>query len=130
MNTIQNTHYLASDKFIGKIIKIENKYSEVNLKTTEEMSVDNYGLIHGGFVFGLADYAAMMAINKPTVVLGKADVRFVNPVKIDDELTAIAKIINDFDNKNIVNVEITNSNNKKVFEGNFHCYILKKHALA
>jgi len=130
MNTIQNTHYLASERLIGEIIKIENKYSEVNLKTTEEMSVDNYGLIHGGFIFGLADYAAMIAVNKPTVVLAKADVRFVNPVKIGDDLIAIAKVINDLDNKNIVNVEITNSNNKKIFDGDFHCYILKKHALA
>lgn len=32
------------------------------------MAADEYRLVHGGFIFGLADYAVMLAINEPTVV--------------------------------------------------------------
>lgn len=131
MDTVQNTHNMASNKLIGKVIEIGNKYSKVSLKTIDEMVVDKFGLIHGGFVFGLADYAAMLSVNKPTVVLGKADVRFVNPVKVGDELTAVAKVIQDTDYKKVVNViVVSNNNNKKIFEGDFHCYVLRKHVLA
>ncbi len=130
MATVQNTHYLASGKLIGKILEMDDNYSKVDLKTTDEMVVDDFGLIHGGFVFGLADYAAMIAINKPTVVLGKAEVRFVNPVKKGDELTAVARVTLDTDYKKIVNVIILNDRNKKTFEGDFHCYVLRKHVLA
>ena len=77
----QNTHLLASERLIGSVITIGEKSAEVKLKITEEMSVDDFSLAHGGFVFGLADYAAMVAINEPTVVLGKAEVKFLKPVR-------------------------------------------------
>jgi len=131
METKLKTHCKASGKLIGNIIELEEGYSKVKLVTTEEMSVDVYGLIHGGFIFGLADYAAMVAVNKPTVVLGKAEVRFVNPVRAGEELTAQARVEGMSDDyKKTVKVEITDSKNKKVFEGDFHCYVLKKHVLA
>jgi acyl-coenzyme A thioesterase PaaI-like protein len=44
------------------------------------MAADQRGLVHGGFTFGLADYAAMVAVNDPNVVLGAAEVRFLAPV--------------------------------------------------
>lgn len=131
MNKIkQNTHLLASKKFIGAVISIENNSAQVTLKITEEMVVDSYNLVHGGFVFGLADYAAMVAINEPTVVLGKAEVKFVKPVTIDDLLTAKAEILNKKDGKKIV-VAVIVSNDKKevVFEGEFVCFVLEKHIL-
>ena len=130
MSKFQNTHHLASNKLIGRIIELGNEYSNVSLKTTDEMVVDSFGLVHGGFVFGLADYAAMLAVNQPTVVLGKADVRFVNPAKVGDELIAVAKVIQGTDYKKVINVVISNDKNKKIFEGDFHCYVLKKHVLA
>ncbi len=89
----QRTHRLASKRLVGKPVKIEKNYAEVLLETTEEMAVDEYGLVHGGFTFGLADYAAMLAVNEPTVVLGKAEVRFLKPVKVGEKLIARAKVI-------------------------------------
>ncbi len=129
MNNIQKTHRLASERYVGKVIKTEDGESVVKLKTTREMTVDEYGLIHGGFVFGLADYAAMLAVNEPTVVLGKAETKFIKPVKIGDELFAEAKIIHNNDNKKVVFVKVSNENDENVFEGNFYCYVLKKHVL-
>jgi acyl-coenzyme A thioesterase PaaI-like protein len=49
------------------------------------MVVDAHGLVHGGFVFGLADYAAMLAVNDPNVVLGAAEARFLKPVRRGDQ---------------------------------------------
>lgn len=43
--------------------------------------------------FGLADYAAMLAVNEPTVVLGKAEVRFLKPVKVGERLLARTRIL-------------------------------------
>ena len=92
-NTLQpNTHLEASEKFVGKIISLENGISKVTLIITSEMVVDKFGLAHGSFAFGLADYAAMLAINEPTVVLGKAEVKFIKPVILNDEVTAIASL--------------------------------------
>ncbi|NJE30481.1 PaaI family thioesterase [Thermococcus sp. 18S1] len=135
----QRTHRLTSEKLVGKPVKIEKDYAEVLLETTKEMAVDEYGLVHGGFTFGLADYAAMLAVNEPTVVLGKAEVKFLKPVKAGERLTAKAEVIEGPGGgvgdgtsprrKKIVKAEVFNEKNEKVFEGTFHCYVLEKHVL-
>lgn len=125
----QRTHLLTSKEFVGEPVKIEKDYAEVKLKTREVMKVDEYGLVHGGFTFGLADYAAMLAVNEPTVVLGKAEVRFTKPVKVGDELLAKAKVEEDQGKKKIVFVEVFNQKGEKVLEGKFYCYVLEKHVL-
>jgi acyl-coenzyme A thioesterase PaaI-like protein len=46
-----------------------------------KMAVNEKGLVHGGFILGLADHAAMLAVNHPDVVLGGAECNFLAPVK-------------------------------------------------
>ena len=125
----QRTHRLTNERLVGRPVRIEPGKAEVELLTTEEMAVDEYGLVHGGFTFGLADYAAMLAVNEPTVVLGKAEVRFLKPVKVGERLTARAEIKEDLGRKKIVRAEVLNENGDRVFEGTFHCYVLEKHVL-
>ncbi|RLF75380.1 thioesterase [Thermococci archaeon] len=126
---MQRTHLLTSKELVGEVIELGEGFSKVKLKTKEHMKVDEHGLVHGGFTFGLADYAAMLAVNEPTVVLGKAEVKFTKPVKVGDELLAEARIKEDIGKKKIVFVEVFNQKNEKVFEGTFHCYVLEKHVL-
>ncbi|WP_297488717.1 PaaI family thioesterase [Thermococcus sp.] len=126
----QRTHRLASGRLVGRPVRIGEGRVEVELLTTEEMAVDEYGLVHGGFTFGLADYAAMLAVNEPTVVLGEAEVRFLKPVKAGELLRAKAELREDLGRKKVVWVEVFNEGGEKVFEGAFHCYVLEKHVLA
>ena len=128
-NTIQNTHLLASEELIGKVIDIKENTAKVTLKITQKMVVDSYGLAHGSFVFGLADYAAMVAINQPTVVLGKAETKFIKPVILNDEVTAIATITEQNGKKITVSTVVNNAKNEIVFEGIFICFVLEKHIL-
>ncbi|ACS33834.1 PaaI family thioesterase [Thermococcus gammatolerans] len=125
----QRTHKLTSGRLVGKPVKIEPGRAEVELLTTDEMAVDEYGLVHGSFTFGLADYAAMLAVNEPTVVLGKAEVKFLKPVKAGERLIARAEVVEDLGRKKIVRAEVLNDNGERVFEGTFHCYVLEKHVL-
>ena len=131
MNKIkQNTHLLASEKLVGSVVSIENNKATVSLKITKEMAVDEFSLAHGSFTFGLADYAAMVAINEPTVVLGKAEVKFTKPVVVGDEITANAIISEDSNGKKIpVSVTVVNAKNELVFEGVFTCFVLETHIL-
>ncbi|WP_456394836.1 PaaI family thioesterase [Thermococcus sp.] len=125
----QRTHVLASRRLVGEPVKIEDGKAEVELLTTEEMAVDEYGLVHGGFTFGLADYAAMLAVNEPTVVLGKAEVKFLKPVKAGEKLIARAEVTEDLGKKKLVKAEVFNERDEKVFGGTFHCYVLERHVL-
>ena len=127
----QKTHQLASEKLIGSVVSIGTDSATVKLTITEEMIVDSYHLSHGSFVFGLADYAAMLAVNEPTVVLGKATSKFLKPVVLHDEVTAVATITDNSNGKKVtVSVGVENQNKEQVFEGEFVCFVLEKHILA
>ncbi len=126
----QNTHQLASEKLIGSVVSIGDDRATVTLTITKEMIVDTYNLSHGSFVFGLADYAAMLAVNEPTVVLGKATSKFIKPVVLNDEVTAVAVISENSNGKKvIVSVTVKNQKEELVFEGEFVCFVLEKHIL-
>ncbi|MFX1412018.1 MAG: hotdog domain-containing protein [Promethearchaeota archaeon] len=129
-NNFQRTHLLASYEFVGKpkIIKT-GKSSEVILSINKKMVVDKRGLVHGGFTFSLADYASMIAVNHPNVVLLSSNVRFLKPVVYKDRLIAKAHIIETKKNKNKVSCEVFNQKNERVFEGEFFCISLPRHVL-
>lgn len=130
-----NTHLKINKELNGTPIEITEKSSKVELTVIDLMKVDEKGLIHGGFIFGMADYAAMIAVNHPNVVLGGANVKFIKPTKEGDHLIAEAILRNDERiimkngvEKIIVDVVIKRED-LIVFEGEFTCFILKKHVL-
>ncbi|RMD86986.1 MAG: thioesterase, partial [Alphaproteobacteria bacterium] len=53
------THLAISPRLVGVPVSIEDGMATARLVTTAEMAADEVGLVHGGFVFGLADYAGM-----------------------------------------------------------------------
>ncbi|WP_084211957.1 MaoC/PaaZ C-terminal domain-containing protein [Geoalkalibacter subterraneus] len=90
------------------------------------MAADERDLVHGGFTFGLADYAAMLAVNDPNVVLGAAQVRFTGPVKVGEALVARAEVQLAEDKKRQVECSVS-VGDQKVFQGTFTCFILGHH---
>ena len=129
-NQVQKTHLSVSEELLGKVEVIESgKFSRITLMVDHRMRVDEKGLAHGGFTFGLADYAAMVAVNDPFVVLLSSQVRFLKPVVVGDRITAHARITQTERKKNKVWCEVFNQNGTKVFEGEFLCLNLNKHVL-
>ena len=122
------THERVNEDLCGEIIKLEVGYVEVRLRTTSEMVADSIGLIHGGFIFSAADYAAMLAVNERNVVLVASDCQFLSPVKFHDEVNVVAKVRHKEGRKRNVHVEAFVLD-IKVFEGEFKTVITEKHVL-
>ena len=125
---ILQTHNKINQELNGEIIKLEKGYVELRLSTTSEMLVDKFGLIHGGFIFSAADYAAMAAVNEPNVVLVASDCQFLSPVRVNDEVNFIAKVRHKEGKKRNVIVEAYVLD-IKVFDGVFKTVITEKHVL-
>ena len=123
-----NTHFDISQELCGTPVKTEKDYCLVRLDTNETMKVDGSGLIHGGFIFGAADYAAMLAVNHPNVVLGSAEVQFLKPLRAEDTIYAEARVVESQKKKRIVSVSAKLSD-KEVFKGTFTCFVLENHVL-
>ncbi len=127
---VQKTHLSVSEELVGKVEVIESgKSSVVTLLVDHRMTVDERGLAHGGFTFGLADYAAMVAVNDPFVVLLSSQVSFLKPVAVGDRITAHSRIIESEGRRRKVMCEVFNQDQQKVFEGEFLCLVLNKHVL-
>jgi acyl-coenzyme A thioesterase PaaI-like protein len=92
------------------------------------MSADTQGLVHGGFIFGAADYAAMSAVNDPYVVLGASSSTFIAPVKAGDAVLCKARVVSEKGKKREVQVQAFVSE-KLVFEGSFTTFVLDRHVL-
>ena len=122
------THQKTNQELCGNPLLVEEDFSRVELVTTEKMAVDESGLIHGGFIFGLADYAAMIAVNHPNVVLGAADVKFLMPVRVDERVIAEAQVHFKEGKKRKVSV-IVKRGDTKIFKGKFACFVLSEHVL-
>ncbi len=129
-NDLQQTHLSASPELVGEVEMIDGgKSSRVSLRADERMKVDGKGLVHGGFTFGLADYAAMVAVNDPFVVLLSSQSRFLKPVAVGDRMTAHARVTKTEGRKSEVRCEVFNQEGQKVFESDFQCLNLPRHVL-
>ena len=122
------THERIDQGLCGKPLQVTEGASRVELTPTANMAADDSGLVHGGFIFGLADYAAMIAVNHPNVVLGAADAKFLKPVRVQETVIAEARVSEQAGKKRIVSVTVLRKQ-EPVFEGTFTCFVLEKHVL-
>ena len=123
-----NTHKKISQTLCGKLIAQEENYAKVKFEAISDMSVDEHGLIHGGFTFGAADFCAMATVNHPNVVLVSSKSKFLAPVKVGDIVIFESEVIFDDDKKQEI-IVTGKINNIKIYEGIFGTIILKKHVL-
>lgn len=123
---LPRTHLKIDRRLVGEPLEIAEGSASVALVTVPEMAADDRGLVHGGFVFGLADYAAMLAVNDPNVVLGNAEVRFSKPVRAGDTLEARARIEETDGRRARVRVEVLRDG-EAVMAGTFSCFTLDRH---
>jgi len=123
-----NTHPLIDRALCGEPISLALGEASVALTMTPKMVVDAHGLVHGGFVFGLADHAAMLAVNDPLVVLGSAQTRFLAPVAVGERVVAHAVRERTEGRKHTVSVSAV-VEEREVFSGTFVAYVLDRHVM-
>ena len=124
----QRTHLGIDGGLVGVVEELGPGESRVSLAGRQDMAADERGLIHGGFAFGLADYAAMVAVNDPNVVLGGAEVRFLAPVRVGQRMVAEARVTETKGRKRLVCVAVT-VEGTPVLEGTLSAFVLDRHVL-
>lgn len=125
---VLNTHLNIDESLNGEMVQIKEGYAKVKLETLESMVADDRGLVHGGFIFGAADYAAMAAVNHPNVVLAKSEVKFLAPTKVGEIVSLEATVTKQDGIKSVVEV-VGSSNGNVTFKGTFYTASLEKHVL-
>lgn len=126
--TALNTHERINTVYSGEIVKMEAGYAKIMLETIEAMRADEIGLVHGGFIFSAADFAAMAAVNEPNVVLASCNCLFLAPVRVGDTVIFEASEHQKDGRKRNVTVR-GYVHEIKIFEGEFKTVITERHVL-
>lgn len=122
------THLSIDRRLCGEPVALADGSCTVEMTTTAEMAADERGLVHGGFVFGMADYAAMLAVNEPNVVLAGAESKFRAPVVVGERLVAQAKVTSHEGKRYAVHVDVSRGD-LVVFSADFACAVPSTHVL-
>lgn len=128
MAATPSTHRAIDRRLCGRPLELEAGRARVELTTVPEMAADERGLVHGGFLFGCADYAAMLAVDHPLVVLAGAEVRFLRPVTVGETVTAAARVTAEEGSKRRVEVTVERGG-EAVLSGEFRCVVPSRHVL-
>lgn len=129
------THRAIDPRSSGEPVALEPGRARVRLDTTPRLAADERGLVHGGFLFSLADYTAMLAVNEPNVVLAAAEMRFLAPVEVGETLVASGQAEATRPNRYRVRVEVGRSRQGEseageiVAQGDFDCVVPERHVL-
>ncbi len=123
------THLAINQSLCGQLVSLGEGAAVVRLETIPEMVADDRQLVHGGFIFGAADFAAMAAVNDPHVVLGSAEVKFLKPTKCGEAVILEARVSEAVGKRRRVDVEGVDGAGAIVFSGAFTCFVLEKHVL-
>ncbi|MGM0577978.1 MAG: thioesterase, FlK family [Myxococcota bacterium] len=123
-----NTHLGIHRGLCGEPVDLSEGEATTRFAATEDMAVDDHGLVHGGFIYGLADHAAMLAVNEPLVVLGSSEVRFLAPVKVGDTVTAHARRVEQKGRKHVLEVT-ARVHDRDVLRGRMTAVVPDRHVL-
>jgi acyl-coenzyme A thioesterase PaaI-like protein len=124
----QRTHEAIARRLCGEPVELGPGRARVVLETAAEMAADGRGLVHGGFTFGLADHAAMLAVNEPTVVLASARTKFLAPVVVGDRIEAEATVERSEGRRRWVRVVVRRAG-APVLEGELVAFVPDTHIL-
>lgn len=106
----------AFSQWLGiEVMEVSLGYSKLKMIVREEM-VNGFQIAHGGITYALADSALAFASNSygNIAVSIETSISHLYPVKVIDELTAIAIEISKSNKIGTYQVEISNQNKKVV----------------
>lgn len=106
----------AFSQWLGiKVEEVSLGYAKLKMIVREEM-VNGFHIAHGGITYALADSALAFASNSygNVAVSIETSISHLYPVKVIDELTAVATEISKSNKIGTYQVEISNQNNKVV----------------
>lgn len=133
MPSTPSTHLAIDRRLVGELLELGEGTARAALTLGPEMAADDRGLVHGGFAFGLADYAAMLAVNHPLVVLANASMKFLAPAQVGERLVAEARVVEAAGRKRRVEVTVRRAEapegQEVVAAGEFLAVIPDRHVL-
>ena len=110
---LEDNGFISNNNY--KLLYVDNGACEMEATITNS-SMNPYGMIHGGFIFGLADTAAGIAaysLNKKSVTVS-SNINYLHALK-GNKIKASAKCLKQGRNISVFEVSIYDEDSDKVF---------------
>ncbi len=122
----------AASRALGIEVDIPAAGSAVARMTVRDDMVNGFGICHGGILFALGDTAFAFACNAYNLINvgGEASIRWLQPAKTGDRLTATASEERREGRHGYYSIHISNQNDEPVAEFHGHCISIGKPLLA
>ncbi len=113
----------AASQMLGIEINVPVAGSAVARMMVREDMVNGFGICHGGILFALGDTAFAFACNAYNLmsVGGEASIRWLQPAKTGDTLTATASEERREGRHGYYSIHISNQNDEPVADFHGHC---------
>ena len=126
-HTLQS-HTSIYEKYSGKVERVKEGFAEVHLEIIENMLADQIGLVHNGYIFSSASFAAAISVNEKYGFVIGSITHFLTPVREHDIVIFKAKSKHKIGRKRVVDV-VGRVLDIKVFIGQFTVTVMDKHIL-
>ena len=106
----------ACSRALGmRVVEAGERRSVVTMTVRADM-VNGHNICHGGMIFSLADSAFAFACNSENLsaVAAGAQIDFLNPAKLGEELTATARAVHQAKRRGIYEVKVVNQDGATV----------------
>lgn len=108
---------LKEQELIGELKKLTvGEYARSELIIKEDMVLEKAQVARGHYLFAQANSLAMALVDAEIALTGSADIRYRRPVKLGERVVAIGKVLNQQENRYIVEIS-GKVDNESVFEG-------------
>ena len=113
----------AASRMLGIEVDVRAAGSAVALMTVRDDMVNGFGICHGGILFALGDTAFAFACNAYNLmsVGGEASIRWLQPAKAGDRLTAVASEERRDGRHGYYSIHISNQRDEAVADFHGHC---------
>jgi acyl-coenzyme A thioesterase PaaI-like protein len=119
---------ILDKKWTGALVHISDNKVEVKFKATEEMAIDENGLIHSSFIMSACEYTALAVVNKENMYMQSVEAEYLAPIEIDTVYIIKATTKYQGDKKKIITVQAF-CKEIKIFDGTFYILELEQHIL-
>ncbi|MDD6056498.1 MAG: hypothetical protein PUB96_08175 [Helicobacteraceae bacterium] len=120
---------LHIDSSNGDIREQKYRKSRVHLEAISKMALDKNGLIHSGYLFSSAAYAALLAVNDANAIVIGAEVKFLAPIEVGNNVEFRAETLQEDTKKREVKVEgfVLDI---KIFDAMIYVAVFDRHVLS
>jgi len=111
---------ISTSEFVGDMINfVPGKTAKSRLETNSSMTFEGMNVVRGEYIYSFAETIAISLVPTKAALVGVANIKYVEPIKANDVVYALAEVKRKTESGYIVWVKIVDEQESLKFKGKF-----------